>query len=281
MNFKDIVVIYHGKCPDGFGGAYAAWKKFGDDASYYPASHGENVPEGLEDKEVYIIDFSYPGRALLDLEDKAKKLVVLDHHEGARSLVEQVAEHIFDNDRSGTGIAWGYFHPDTPLPRVLAYIQDNDLWRKSLPNYKEVGAYLSTVQLTFPRLDSVVKEGEIDSMFEQMIERGRAYAEYAEFCCETLVAGAFEVEFEGYTVLAVNAPALFRSQVGHLLAEQKPPFSITFYENDGKRQFSLRGNGTVDLAKLAQKYEGNGHHNAASFRLPLGSTFPFTIHKRT
>ena len=31
---KKIVVIYHDQCRDGFGAAYAAWKKFGDDASY-------------------------------------------------------------------------------------------------------------------------------------------------------------------------------------------------------------------------------------------------------
>ena len=33
---KSIVVIYHGRCRDGFAAAYAAWKKFGDKASYLP-----------------------------------------------------------------------------------------------------------------------------------------------------------------------------------------------------------------------------------------------------
>ena len=30
---KNIVVIYHADCRDGFGAAYAAWKKFGDRAT--------------------------------------------------------------------------------------------------------------------------------------------------------------------------------------------------------------------------------------------------------
>ena len=33
---KDIVVIYHAHCQDGFGSAYAAYQKFGDTATYIP-----------------------------------------------------------------------------------------------------------------------------------------------------------------------------------------------------------------------------------------------------
>lgn len=33
---KEIVIIYHAQCRDGLGSAYAAWKKFGDNASYIP-----------------------------------------------------------------------------------------------------------------------------------------------------------------------------------------------------------------------------------------------------
>src|SRR3990167_9491025 len=45
---KNIVVIYHGKCPDGFSAAWIAWKKFGDDAEYIPGRHGEIPPEDLD-----------------------------------------------------------------------------------------------------------------------------------------------------------------------------------------------------------------------------------------
>src|SRR5580698_3860341 len=97
---KDIVVIYHKRCPDGFGAAYAAWKKFGDTAEYLAAGYGDPVPEGLEGKEVYIVDFVYeqPG-AMEEIARIAKKLVVLDHHVSSRALVEAAPEHIFDNDR--------------------------------------------------------------------------------------------------------------------------------------------------------------------------------------
>jgi oligoribonuclease NrnB/cAMP/cGMP phosphodiesterase (DHH superfamily) len=277
MELKDVVIIHHANCLDGFGGAFAAWKKFGDSASYIAANHGEAVPDGLDGKEIYIIDFSYPDGKLLEIESRAKKLVVLDHHIGAKESVEQVREHVFNNDRSGAGIAWHYFFPDAPFPRLLAYIDDNDLWRNSLPNNREVAAYCSTLPFDFKKWDALAAECEDDTKFAALIERGRAYAEYATYAREQIIKHAELVQFDEYQVLAVNAPRLLRSEIGHQLATKHAPFAIVYYEIDGAWHFSMRGDGSVDLSKIAQKHGGNGHRSAASFRLPFGSPFPFTL----
>ena len=34
------LVIYHDHCTDGFGAAFAAWLKLGDDADYLPMAYG-------------------------------------------------------------------------------------------------------------------------------------------------------------------------------------------------------------------------------------------------
>lgn len=276
---KDTVIVYHGNCPDGFGGAYSAWKKFGDSASYIPVYHGYPSPEGLTGKEIYIIDFSYPDGVLLEIEKNAKRLVVLDHHEGVQTLVEAVKEHVYDSNRSGTGIAWEYFHPGVPLPRLLAYIQDNDLWRHALPHYKEVGAYMSIVAFEFDVFEKIVLKAESEEGFKEIIEKGKAYAEYYDYMCKNYANQAEEVDFDGYKILAVTAPRIFRSEVGHILATRKPPFAIVWYPNAGKWHFSLRGDGSIDLTEVAKKHGGNGHPNAASFQLPLGSPLPFTSSK--
>ena len=44
MAHDNISVLYHADCPDGFGGAYAAWKKFGDTAEYIPVKYGRTPP---------------------------------------------------------------------------------------------------------------------------------------------------------------------------------------------------------------------------------------------
>ena len=95
--YKEIVILYHGKCPDGFGGAYAAWKKFGNAATYIPVDHGDAPPEGLDGREVYLVDFCYETAEQMDaLAESTKHLVVLDHHESAKELVVRAPEHVYD-----------------------------------------------------------------------------------------------------------------------------------------------------------------------------------------
>lgn len=53
-----VTIIYHADCLDGFGAAYAAWRVFGDTASFRPMHHGEAwVMSELAGHEVFILDF--------------------------------------------------------------------------------------------------------------------------------------------------------------------------------------------------------------------------------
>ena len=57
---KPILILYHKNCPDGFGAAWAAWKKFGDKAEYLAVEHSASIPKNLKDrKEIYMVDFCY------------------------------------------------------------------------------------------------------------------------------------------------------------------------------------------------------------------------------
>lgn len=273
---QDIVIIYHGNCPDGFGGAYAAWTKWGTAATYIPATHGETPPQNLAGKEVYFIDFSYPKEVLLEIEKKTKRLVLLDHHMGAREAVEAVSEHVFDNDHSGSGIAWEYFYPSIPLPRLLTYIEDNDLWRHALPQGKEVAAYLSTQPFQFESFDALVKKAQTDEGFADIVQKGTAYAEYYEYTVSHLEEYAQLVQFDEFRILAANAPRLFRSELGHRLAIKSAPFALVWYMSENKWHCSLRGDGTIDVSEIARRRGGNGHHNAASFRVAFSEMLPFT-----
>ena len=275
MHLKDIVIVYHADCQDGFGAAYAGWKKFGDSASYIPVKLRDVPPEGLEGKEVYIVDYSYPTTVLLDLEKRTKKLVVLDHHIGAQESVESVKEHIFDNDRSGATITWKYFHPDVDTPLLLKYVEDNDIWRHAMPSWKELTTFVSTVPFDFEIWDSLSKRFENASELAALTSKGVAYVEYLDFIYQELVSKAEMVEFAGHQVLAVNAPRFFRSELGHLLATQKGPFAIVWYAYGDKWHLSLRGDGSIDLTEIAKPYGGSGHKSASAIDLPIDQPLPF------
>lgn len=83
------LIIYHRSCPDGFGAAYSAWLRFGDEAEYLPMQYGEEFnPDLCKDREVYILDFSFPKDKMLEILNKCDKMVWLDHHISAQPLLK-------------------------------------------------------------------------------------------------------------------------------------------------------------------------------------------------
>lgn len=273
--FKKIAVLYHGFCPDGFGGAYAAWKKFGKKAEYVPVSHQSLPPTGLENREVYIIDFSYPKNILKELEDKTKSLVVIDHHVSAKEAVKSVKNYIFDINHSGSVLAWKYFHPDSSVPKLLLYIEDTDLWKFKLPRSKEIMSVIARKNFDFSEWDNLAGELENKKTFQETAQKGEILLEGWNSIVKDFADMAEEVEFEGYKVMAVNAPSIFKSDVGNLLAEKRPPFAIIWYYQRGHFNFSLRSAGTADVSAIVKKYGGGGHKAAAGFKMNFDIPFPF------
>ncbi|MGH7257198.1 MAG: phosphoesterase, partial [Nitrospiraceae bacterium] len=52
------LVLYHAECADGFGAAWAIWKRF-PEVRFLPVKHGEPRPKDLRGERVVIVDFSY------------------------------------------------------------------------------------------------------------------------------------------------------------------------------------------------------------------------------
>jgi hypothetical protein len=275
---KDIAILYHGGCPDGFGGAYAAWKKFGDSAEYIPLQHGKPAPEHLEGKDLYFIDFCYPEPIMVELEKVGKSITVLDHHEGARS-VATTFPGIFDTKRSGATIAWSYFHPEIPTPLLLEYVEDGDLYVFKLPSSRAMLAYMYAQPFHFETWDTLREQLESDTARATILERGKTYAEHFHILVEQIAQKATLVSFEGYECYLATAPHMFVSDVGNHLANMRPPLAlITSFRGD-TLTVSLRSDPSVDVSAIARKYGGNGHPQAAAFRLNWGDPLPWTVVK--
>lgn len=275
---KPIVVLYHGKCPDGFGAAYAAWKKFGNVAAYLPVDHGDSPPAGLVDKEVYIVDFCYETAEQMNtLIKSTKRLVVLDHHKSDKEFVESVPEHVYDENRSGASISWAYFHPNTPLPSLIHHLEDGDLYRYSLPDTRNIFSYLLVLPYEFEAWDTFVGELENDTTRSEVLKKGIAYTEFFNALANMSAERAKKVSFEGYKVLftATHPAQTMRSYVGNLLYRKVPPFSIVATAHPNGFGVSLRSDGSVDVSKIAGKYGGGGHPGSAGFFIPNGANMPW------
>lgn len=271
--------MYHGGCPDGFGGAYAAWKKFGDEAEYIPLSRGEELPEGIDGARIYLIDFTYAREQMDELLKRAGSLTVLDHHDGIREVVESMPDYVYDENRSGATISWNYFHPDTPTPYFFTLLEDQDLYRQKYADTVPLHAYLEVYPFAFETWDAIFNEIEDPEKREAFLTKTRAYGEYVELLATMAADKAKLVSFEGHEVYFGTSHPFksLKSKVGNLLAQKKGPFSIVVTAHPNGYGVSIRGDGSVNVAEIAQKYGGNGHPNAAGFLIPREGPFPWEL----
>lgn len=279
---RDTVVIYHGNCRDGFGGALAAWKKFGDEASYIPARTQEAAPEGLVDKTVYLVDYSYSKQQLDALVAQNSSVIVIDHHKTAEEAVTAFPENVFDLSHSGAVLAWKYFHPDTEVPLLLQYIEDHDLWKFKLPDTRPFGAALGEYEMTFPSWDDLMERLEDATFFAEFVSHGQIIAAYQDKLVESIMEFREKILFQGYEGYAINASRIHRSILGNKLAELnkqegREPFGIVYYRYEGHVHCSLRSRDDFDVRLLAEKYGGGGHTQAASIRVKSFNDLPFTF----
>lgn len=272
-----IYVLYHSKCYDGFGAAYAAWKKLGDEGvKYIAVSYGSPPPEMPEATNIYIVDFSYPADVLLKLAESGAQVLVIDHHKTAKEALDQVLgahsnlHTIFNMEKSGALLTWEYFHRyhaenpadqglPVPAPLLIQHISDRDLWRFKMEGTAKVHKALVSLPMDFKLWDlldveQLKKDGEIAE---------RLYTQLVENICESAWVG----EVDGHDVPMVNTSVAW-SEVGHELNKQYPeyPFAASFTVFNNQVMWSLRSQGDFDVSAVAKKFGGGGHKNAAGFK---------------
>ncbi len=277
MNIKKIVILYHGNCSDGFGGAWAAYKKFGNKADYIAFSH-LNEPKIFENKEIYFIDFIYKSESLIKkLLKTNERVTAIDHHITAKNLVALTQNYSYDINSSGAVLAWKYFHPQKPVPKLLKYIEDFDLWRFYLPYTKEVMTYLGSADFSFIKWNKLADDFEKAGARKKYIEKGGiAWQHEKKIMAEMAEENKYLVKFNGHKVFAINAPHHFASYLGHSLVKEKPPLAIIWSQKGDEIKVSLRSSGEVDVGLLAKKYGGGGHKSAAGFAVNGWKKIPWT-----
>ena len=186
VNPSDVnVVIYHAKCSDGMGAAYAAWKLLGNRAEYIPCAHG-NPPPDVKGKNVAILDFSFPNAVTKQMIEDANSLIIIDHHKSAMVELHDISETIFDMNNSGASMAWLWFHPDKSVPKFIQYITDRDLWKFELPYSKEFSRAFDMVPFDFEDYEKF----EDDSVFDDAVKRGSYILAYTKTVVKTLMEKA-------------------------------------------------------------------------------------------
>lgn len=271
---KKIVVIYHADCLDGFGAAYAAWKKFGNKAEYIGFHHSEK-PRHFRGKQIYFLDFIYKDGAALRKLLRDNRVTAIDHHVSTKKLVFSTANHSYALNHSGAVLAWKYFHPGKKIPTALLYIEDMDLWKLKMPKTREVRSMLELLPFDFKTWDPFIRKFENPGFRKEIMLSGGVVRQYEERQIDRTIANYAElVNFMGHKVYAINSP-VWTDEIGHALYRKQPPFAIVWRKKGNLIRVSIRGSGKVDLTKIAGKFGGGGHRGSSGFTFPARKGFPW------
>ncbi len=266
-------MIYHHPCLDGFTSAWVARRAMGNTAEYVPGSYGNDgtLPD-VDDRIVYLLDFSYPKDVMLELARRASKVIVLDHHLSAQKDLEPLLDNgtiegEFDMERSGAMMAWNFFFFDQDPPEFIEYVQDRDLWKKELPLCEEVNMTMFSYEYTFENWDRIsvrpIKDLQADgtAIWRKHIKDVRELIEQVQY----LTIGGYE------EVPTVNANYFYGSDLCSILSENCAFAAYYWINSEGRYVFGLRSNkeyeGVVDVSVIAKSYGGGGHANASGFRI--------------
>jgi len=267
---QDVAIVYDGDCPDGFGGAWSAWKIFGDEATYIPGRYGEDKLKELAGKHVYFIDFCYePREVIVALRPHVQSITLIDHHKTRADMVDmpEIDDALIDMEQSGAVLAWKYFHGDAPVPQILLHIQDVDLWQWKFDETSAIDEMLSSYPFDMVRWDTIINAFETGGEErERYLAEGRALVRKRDDSVARIVDDAEDVMFEGIPCLLANSRAHV-SHVGAALVKKMPPIAIIWSRRDEQLICSLRSDGSVDVSELAKRYGGGGHKAAAAFRI--------------
>lgn len=266
------LVLYHGQCLDGFASAWVAFQRFGGDGEYHAVQYGEELRWPVDERDVLILDFSFPRARLLEMKAKARSLLVLDHHVTAMEDLAGLDFAHFDLARAGCTLAWDWFFPGQPRPWLLSYVEDKDLWRWKLEHSQEVSAALQSYSRSFRAWDKILRKG-----IDALVAEGRPILRYKNRLIETAASRVRLVELEGHRIPVVTCCVL-QSEIGGRLSKDHPFVAIVF-ESGNRRIWSLRSreDGGVNVAEIAKRRGGGGHPNAAGFieaLAPAGAAAP-------
>lgn len=218
----------------------------------------------------------------------------------------------FDLEKSGARLAWEHFHPDAAMPLLLRHIEDQDMWRFAMPGTRAFCRALRLLPFDFAAWHqlTVATPNETAPRYAETMTQGAAIEQFYQREIEHLARSALRMpaRLRGEPVdalqamrhgqptvtngdqawlaipgIAINANALFASELGNALAEQSGSFGLIWQlSGDGEVKASLRSKGkALDVSVIAARYGGGGHPNAAGFRMPAAQFFSEVLNQST
>lgn len=277
-------VVSHGKCADGFMSRVIIEKDMRERPDYYDADledvifvdafHGADHSElylEMKDRKVLICDFSFAPEIMANMIEATNgKILILDHHITAKNDLEDLdpKHKVFDMNHSGAFITQTFVHGFHNVPKAVLYVEDNDIWKKALPNTLEFTAYMFMQPFEY---DSYVQLFDDVYVEKSAIPIGigavKQNQQHVESILKLAVPDFMEIKKRLYFVVRVNCAGILRSELGNQAMKKfaHANFAACFTQNNkyGSTSFSVRSlDDRSDGSFVAKQLGGGGHRNA-------------------
>jgi oligoribonuclease NrnB/cAMP/cGMP phosphodiesterase (DHH superfamily) len=291
---NNFFVFYHALCIDGFAAAATLWRAL-PSATYRPVHYNSPLPlEGVgQGDTLYFVDFAPPPEEISNLAKlEPARVVILDHH---ASMVDAYAkadcpefqavlraanvELTLDGTRSGAGLTWAHLYPDTPLPYVLACVQDRDLWQFKLPDSRDFYEFfILFLNKPFSEFNRLIDDVGVvnDGVFSSTMG-ATAYLGVKEASEALKEKRDVEIQFhldncltewpfgDSGKMAVVNCHRPITSELCDRIKDSYDVVACYFHRKMGS-MVSLRSK-DYNVRFLAEKLGGGGHANAAGVEL--------------
>ena len=259
--------LFHKNCLDGAASAAVVARKV-PDCEFLAFQYGSPLPV-VEGRIVYLVDLGLPIAMMRALKAQASAVHWIDHHSSQQSIRDQLGWGVLDPSECGASLVWRELFPGQPLPAVLGYVRDKDLWRWELPDSKAICAGLGA---TFVNEKFA---GLLEADLAAMAAKGKPLIEMLAKRVEAAVAQA--VALPRPFGLQCSALAVFankdQSDIGDKVCTPVErgglgqALAVMLYRKpDGKWVHSLRSaDDGPDCGAIAAANGGGGHPRSACF----------------
>lgn len=273
------VCVYHEPCSDGFTAAWAVYKRYGEAVEFLPGCHEKNKgsfdywAEKLAGKHVMVCDFSFGREMTEKLAALSASYVVLDHHKTTMDALGDLSYCYFDMNRSGALITWETLHPGKPVPLIVQYVSDRDLWQNRMKYTQEVNTVIHRKEHTFENWNKLAKEIDSDDWdygLRNTIIAGESMLQYQDSLVKNIIEKAVVWKLAGVEFMTANAPMPVASDVCDAMRNKFNGPSAAFEVQGNIVKFSLRALPGGNVSLVAKQFPGGGGHEVASgFSLPI------------
>lgn len=274
------ICVYHESCNDGTTAASVVLMKLGE-CKLFPFNHDykkedlDNLLSEIDSNTtLYIVDFSLKEKDLEEVIQKTYKTIVIDHHIGAKNILENIANkysnftYVFDNNSSGASLTYKYLFGND-VPQIIRYVEDKDIWKWE---FGDITKYVNDYLFLFANKPEEIKNIIQHQSLNEIIEKGKIINQYASYIINNFVEKSKDlfIMISNYKVRAYNT-GIFQSEIGNLLSKKFDEAVCLFTINGDYVKLSFRSldNHNPSALDLAKILNGGGHRNASGASLSL------------